>query len=187
WAEVEPSIFGTLFTRALDRDERHRLGAEFTPPEYVERLVRVTIEEPVRENWTIVQAEVIQLRERGRKKDLKTAVGRLRHFHEQLRSIHVLDPACGSGNFLYMGLAALKRIELEVIREIESITGHPELQIEEVDPSQFHGMEIKPWAREIAELTLWIGFHQWWRQTHGHAQPPEPILKDTGTLECRDA
>ncbi len=187
WSEVEPAIFGTLFTRALDREERHRLGAEFTPPEYVERLVRVTIEEPIRERWTLVQAEVIQLREDGRRKDLATALERLREFHRELRGTRVLDPACGSGNFLYVALSALKRIELEVIRETEAITGTGELQIEEVDPGQFHGIEIKMWAREITELTLWIGHHQWWRQTHGRTQPPEPILKDTGTLECRDA
>lgn len=118
---------------------------------------------------------------------MRAAVTRLRRFHEELRAIRVLDPACGSGNFLYMALAALKRVGFEVVREVEAITGNPELQIEEVDPRQFHGLEIKPWAREITELTLWIGHHQWWRQTHGHAQPPEPILKDTGTLECRDA
>lgn len=187
WAEVEPAIFGTLFTRALDKEERHRLGAEFTPPEFVERLVRVTLEEPVRGRWTLVQAEVIQLREKGRKQDRKAALKRLRDFHAELRTIQVLDPACGSGNFLYMALSALKRVELEVIRETEAVTGTRELQIEEVDPSQFHGIEIKMWAREIAELTLWIGHHQWWRQTHGRIQPPEPILKDTGTLECRDA
>lgn len=187
WAQVEPSIFGALFTRALDPVERHRIGAQFTPPPFVERLVRVTIEEPVRDRWILVQAEVIQLRERGRPRDAKAALKRLRSFHAELRDIRVLDPACGSGNFLYMALAALKRIELELIREVESITGNPELQIEEVDPSQFYGIEIKPWAREISELTLWIGFHQWWRQTHGYAQPPEPVLKDTGTLECRDA
>lgn len=187
WSEVEPSIFGTLLTRALDAQERHRLGAEFTPVAYVERLVRVTLEEPVRERWALVQGDVIQLRERARRKDLKTAELRLRNFHEELRGIRVLDPACGSGNFLYVAMAILKRIELEVIREIEAITGHPELAIEEVGPGQFFGIEIKRWAREIAELTLWIGFHQWWRQAHGHTQPPEPILKDTGTLECRDA
>jgi hypothetical protein len=84
-------------------------------------------------------------------------------------------------------MAALKRIEFEVTREVEAITGAPEFSIEQVDPSQFYGIELKPWAREIAELTLWIGYHQWWRQTHGHAQPPEPILRDTGTLDCRDA
>lgn len=187
WSEVEPAIFGTLLTRALDKEERHRLGAEFTPPAYVERLVRVTIEEPVREEWTLVQGEVLQLRASGRPTDSRKAEARLRAFHERLRGIRVLDPACGSGNFLYIAMAVLKRIEFEVRREIEALTGHPELTLEEVGPAQFHGIEVKPWAREIAELTLWIGFHQWWRRTHGHAQPPEPVLQDTGTLECRDA
>ncbi len=71
WADVEPSIFGTLLVRALDPVERHRLGAEFTPRAFVERLVRPTIEEPVRERWTLVQAQVLQLRETGR-----TRIGR---------------------------------------------------------------------------------------------------------------
>jgi hypothetical protein len=187
WADVEPTIFGTLLVRALDPVERHKLGAEYTPREYVERVVRVTVEEPVREQWTLVQAEVLQLRERGRPIDMKRAVARLREFHTWLRGLKILDPACGSGNFLYVVLAVLKSVELEVLREIESITGIHELPVEEVNPGQFYGIEVKPWARELAELTLWIGYYQWWRRTHGHTMPPEPVLKDTGTLECRDA
>src|SRR5690606_13615444 len=84
-------------------------------------------------------------------------------------------------------LSVVKQVELEVLRFIEEITGNPELAVEEVGPWQFHGIEVKAWAREIAELTLWIGYHQWWRRTHGHVQPPEPVLRDTGTLELRDA
>ena len=187
WANVEPTIFGTLLTRALDPTERHKLGAEYTPREYVERLVRPTIDEPLRERWALVQAEVLQLRERGRPIDKKRAVARLRKFHEWLRGLRVLDPACGSGNFLYVALATIKSVELEVLREIEAITGMAELSVEEVGPWQFHGIEIKPWARELAELTLWVGYYQWWRQTHGHTLPPEPVLRETGTLECRDA
>lgn len=187
WRYVEPSIFGTLFTRALDPDERHRLGAQFTPRAFVERLVRPTIEEPVRERWRAVEASVFQLRERGRKKDLKEASQQLHDFHRWLRSLDVLDPACGSGNFLYVALAALKRIEGEVLRTLEDLTGEPDLMMEEVDPSQFHGIEVDAWAREIAELTLWIGYHQFWHDHHGRVRPPEPVLRDTGTLECRDA
>lgn len=187
WRDVEPSIFGTLLVRALDPDERHRLGAEFTPRAYVERLVRPTLEEPIRERWTLVQAEVLQLRERGRPQDRRRALDRLHEFHAWLRSLQVLDPACGSGNFLYVALDAMKRVELEVFREIEAITGQPELAVEEVNPSQFHGIEVKLWARELAELTLWIGYHQWWLRTHGAARPPEPVLRDTGTFEHRDA
>ncbi len=187
WAHVEPSIFGTLLTRALDREERHRLGAEFTPRAYVERLVRPTIEEPVRERWTLVQAEVLQLREHGTAPARKKAVERLRSFHDYLRSIRVLDPACGSGNFLYVSLNLLKEIELEVTREIEEITGQKEHDVDPVGPHQFHGIEVKLWAREVAELCLWVGYHQWWKKTHQHTQPPEPVLQDTGTLEHRDA
>jgi hypothetical protein len=187
WRYVEPSIFGTLLVRALDPTERHKLGAEYTPRAYVERLVRPTVEEPVRERWTRVQAEVLQLRETGRKRDETEAVLRLRQFHDWLRSLRILDPACGSGNFLYVTLSLLKRIELEVLRAIEEITGQPDINIEEVGPWQFHGIEVKPWARELAELTLWIGYHQAWAEMHGEIRPPEPVLRDTGTLELRDA
>ncbi len=187
WSDVEPAIFGTLLTRALDPAERHRLGAEYTPPEFIARVVRPTVEEPIRERWTAVQAEVLQIRERGRVKDRKEAEQKLREFHDWLRTLHFLDPACGSGNFLYVTMHMVKRIEVEVLNELASVTGTRELRFQEVDPSQFYGIEIKPWAREIAELTLWIGFHQFWRRTHGDVQPEEPILKDTGTLENRDA
>jgi hypothetical protein len=193
WESVEPSIMGTLLVRALDPVERHRLGAEFTPREFVERVVRPTVEEPVRERWTAVQAEVLQLRthaglaERTRRERDRQALDRLRQFHDWLRQLRFLDPACGSGNFLYVTLAIIKQVELELLRAIEEITGAPELAVQEVGPWQFYGIEVKPWAREIAELSLWIGYHQWWRRTHGHTMPPEPVLRDTGTLENRDA
>ena len=183
WQDVEPAIFGTLLTRALDPEERHRLGAEFTPREFVERVVRPTVEEPIRERWQAVQVEVIQLTEAGKK---NPAEQRLREFHDWMKGLRFLDPACGSGNFLYVTMHIVKRIELEVIRQLEEVTGKHEMRLAEVGPWQFHGIEIKPWAREIAELVLWIGFHQFWR-AHHDVQPPEPILQDTGTLECRDA
>jgi hypothetical protein len=199
WSRVEPTIFGTLLTRALDPRERHRLGAEFTPPDFIERLVRPTIEVPVRERWTAVQAEVLQLRDskdaagaakskEKLRRDRSTAEERLLSFHEWLLSLRVLDPACGSGNFLYLAMHAMKRVEVEVLHEIAATRGGAlELRMHEVDPSQFYGIEVKPWAREIAELTLWIGFHQFWRLHHGDIQPEEPLLRDTGTLDCRDA
>ena len=193
WSEVEPAIFGTLLTRALDKRERHRLGAEYTPPEFIARVIRPAVEEPIRERWTAVQAEVLQLLESGGTKGRKAAVNRkvaeqrLRDFHAWLRSLSFLDPACGSGNFLYVTMHAVKRIEFEVLNELTDITGNRELRFQEVDPRQFHGIEVKPWAREIAELTLWIGFHQFWCRAHGEVQPEEPLLRDTGTLENRDA
>jgi hypothetical protein len=187
WRYVEPTIFGTLLTRALDPKERHRLGAEYTPREYVERVVRQTVDVPLRERWAPVQAHVAELRATGKKKNANVALKELRDYHTWMRGLRFLDPACGSGNFLYVCLHLVKRVELEVLRAIEEITGNPELGIEEVGPWQFHGIEVKPWAREIAELTLWIGYHQFWLENHKGVNPPEPVLKDTGTLELRDA
>lgn len=193
WRDVEPAIFGTLLTRALDPAERHRLGAEYTPRAYVEPVVRVAIEEPVREWWTCIQAEVLELRDsrgkssRKKQKDLQRAEERLREFHGKLRRLEVLDPACGSGNFLYVALHALKRIEREVLLTLEQLTGQHDLDLEGIGPWQFHGLEIKPWAREIAELTLWIGYHQIWTEYHPGTHPPEPVLRETGTLDCRDS
>ncbi len=188
WSRVEPSIFGTLLVRALDPVERHRLGAEYTPREYIQRLIEPTVVEPIREKWTAVQGAVLQLEEKGKKPDREKAIKALRDFHDWMRGLHFLDPACGSGNFLYVTMAAVKEIELEVFNEIQRLSGgQGGLVLDEVHPRQFHGIEIKPWAREIAELTLWIGYHQFWRETHGGRTPPTPILEDTGTLECRDA
>ena len=195
WSRVEPSIFGTLLVRALDPAERHRLGAEYTPREYIERLVEPTVVEPIRDRWTAVQAHVLQITDDTDKKaprikkDRQQAVKELLDFHAWMRGLRFLDPACGSGNFLYVTMAAVKRVEVEVIREIERVRGKEQAEaiLEEVHPRQFHGIEVKPWAREIAELTLWIGYHQFWRETHGGRTPPDPVLEDTGTIECRDA
>jgi hypothetical protein len=197
WSHVEPSIFGTLLVRALDPVERHRLGAEYTPREYIERLVEPTVVEPIRERWTAVQAAVLQFEDEavkakkpaGQKAAREKAKKELRDFHAWLRGLQFLDPACGSGNFLYVTMAAVKRIELEVISATERVGGKEQKEaiLDEVHPRQFHGIEIKPWAREIAELTLWIGYHQFWREAHGGRTPPDPILEDTGTIECRDA
>lgn len=169
WQLVEPAIFGTLLTRALDPTVRHRLGAEFTPREFVERVVRPTVEEPIRERWVAEQAAVLQSREAGK---VREAEKRLRDFHAWLKQLRFLDPACGSGNFLYVTMNIVKKIELEVVGELEAVTGKHELLLDEVHPKQFYGIEIERWAREIAELVLWIGYHQFW-QAH-HASRPDP-------------
>src|SRR5205085_6369860 len=115
-----------------------------------------TVEEPIRERWKSVQAAVLQFSEAGKKKD---AERELRSFHDWMKGLRFLDPACGSGNFLYVTMHLVKRIELEVLRELDAVTGKHELLFDEVHPRQFHGIEIKRWAREITELVLWIGYH----------------------------
>ncbi|MCC6158978.1 MAG: DUF559 domain-containing protein [Deltaproteobacteria bacterium] len=361
WANVEPAIFGTLVERALDPVERRALGAHFTPREYIERLVRPAVIEPVRAEWEIAQAEARQImestltpvpspvdmkaltpnpspvrRERGaeggerapkiemarefRKNptdtedvlwqalrdrqlggrkfrrqhpvdgyivdfychearlavevdgpihdgqqehdelrqeaiekhgirfvrlksedvelrltdclreieaaltpvpspvenaaltpvpspvgrergaeggvrepsdaDRKKAAAVIRRFHSSLVHTRVLDPACGSGNFLYVTLDLFKEIEAEVLRELTDLGDRQSLMEVEglsVNPGQFLGIEINPRAREIADLVLWLGYLQWQRRVYGERTPPEPVLQPYKNIVCRDA
>jgi hypothetical protein len=199
WSGVEPAIFGTLLERALDPKERHALGAHYTPRAYVERLVRPTIEEPLRADWEVVRALVrsnVKASERATtdkaaKDKLKEAVTAVRAFHQKLCETRVLDPACGSGNFLYVTLDLFKRLEGEVLAALDGLGEKQTVMHMEsvrVTPAQFHGIEIKRWAKEIAELVLWIGYLQWHFRIYGKNLPvPEPVLRDYKNIECRDA
>lgn len=187
WREVEPAIFGTLLERALDKKQRHKLGAHYTPRAYVERLVVPTIMDPLRSDWRDVQAAALTLAAQGRDDDARAAV---RAFHDQLCEIRVLDPACGSGNFLYVALELMKRLEGEVtalLAELGEDQANLSLAGHTVDPHQFLGIELNPWAAAVAELVLWIGYLQWHFRTHGTASPAEPVLRDFRNIENRDA
>jgi len=187
WRQVEPAIFGTLLERALDKRQRHKLGAHYTPRAYVERLVNPTVIQPLREEWVSVQAAALTLANQGNEAEARAVV---RAYHRQLCEIRVLDPACGSGNFLYVALELMKRLEGEVVallrdlgekQDTFALAGHT------VDPHQFLGIELNPWAAAVAELVLWIGYLQWHFRTHGSASPSEPVLKDFRNIENRDA
>ncbi len=183
WEEVEPAIFGTLLERALDPVERHKLGAHYTPRAYVERLVMPTVIEPLREQWDATYAAASQLDEDDKRADARKL---LRDFHGQLCETRVLDPACGSGNFLYVSMELMKRLEGEVINTMLQFD-EPVLPGLTIDPQQFLGIEINPRAAALAELVLWIGSIQWYKRTRDTVNIPEPILKDYGNIECRDA
>ncbi len=158
WNEVDPSIFGTLLEQALDPTERKKLGAHYTPRAYVERLVIATIIEPLREDWRNVQATAETLRGAG---DLAAAAAAVQAFHDKLCETRVLDPACGTGNFLYVSLELMKRLEGEVLEALLDLGGQEALRglgSHSVDPHQFLGLEINPRAAAIAELVLWIGY-----------------------------
>ncbi|SDW61250.1 class I SAM-dependent DNA methyltransferase [Thiocapsa roseopersicina] len=186
WRSVEPAIFGTLLERALDPRERHKLGAHYTPRAYVERLVLPTVIEPLRAEWAEVQAAALAYRQ---KRKIKEAVAEIRAFLHQLSRTRVLDPACGSGNFLYVALEHMKRLEGEVLEVLGSLvkSGSFELEGLTVDPHQFIGLEINPRAARIAEIVLWIGYLQWHFRTYGKVNPPEPVLRDFHNIENRDA
>lgn len=193
WREVEPAIFGTLLERALSPKERHKLGAHYTPRAYVERLVTPTIVEPLRADWDAVKAAAFLLVDKNKTNE---AIDTVRKFHRDLCAVRVLDPACGSGNFLYVAMEQMKRLEGEVIGVLRDfgfkddfLTGLDSDVSEKltVDPHQFLGIEINPWAAAVAELVLWIGYLQWHFKTFGKATPAEPVLRDFHNIECRDA
>ncbi len=186
WRDVEPAIFGSLFEGALDRRQRHELGAHFTPRAYVERLVMPTVIEPLREEWADAQTASATQRERG---DHKQAVEEIRAFHRRLCRTRVLDPACGSGNFLYVTMEHMKRLEAEVLEalyELDPPQYRMEMEGYAVQPEQFLGIEINPRAAAIARLVIWIGYLQWHLRTSSSA-PGEPILRHAAQIEYRDA
>lgn len=192
WGQIEPSIFGTLFERSLDPAKRSQLGAHYTSKEDILLIVEPVLMRPLRRRWEEVRTEAEELlRQReeadtNRKKDNQQKKLRelLLRFSEEIAETTVLDPACGSGNFLYVALRELLDLQKEVIQ----FTGNAGLPtfFPSVDPSQLHGIEINPYAHELASATIWMGYIQWLRD-NGFGFPPEPILRRLDTIENRDA
>jgi len=188
WKDVEPAIFGTLLERALNPKERHRLGAHYTPRAYVERLVLPTVIEPLRQEWLDTQAAAFALDRTGKRND---AIDTITAFRRRLCSVTILDPACGSGNFLYVALEHLKRLEGEVNDALDGL-GETQQALHEtgltVDPHQLLGIELNPRAAHITDLVLWIGYLQWYFRTWGaSSNPPEPVIQRFQNIEHRDA
>lgn len=198
WREVEPAIFGTLVERALDPKKRRHMGAHFTPRAYVERVIGPAVIEPLREEWEGVRAAAraaeAEAEEAGTPKAARAKRAEARDlisgFLGRLARVRVLDPACGSGNFLYVTFAGLKALEGEVRAALRRFGQTESLELEgvAVTPHQMLGIELGARAAAVADLVLWIGYLQWHQRTHGGAQPlPEPILKGYGQVEHRDA
>ena len=185
WKDVEPAIFGTFLEQALDPTDRRRLGAHYTPRAYVERLVIATVIDPLRAEWGNARSTADRQKSEGK---AAAAIKTVQAFHDQLCDTRVLDPACGTGNFLYVSLELMKRLEGEVLEAINDLGGQEALAYEShtVDPHQFLGLELNPRAAAIAELVLWIGHLQWHFRNRGVA-PSEPILKAFHNIENRDA
>jgi hypothetical protein len=187
WTAVEPAIFGTLLERALDPRERHSLGAHYTPRRYVERLVLPTVLEPLRREWVAAQAAAARLLEEGKDKNARAELER---FLRRLTSIKILDPACGSGNFLYVTLEHLKRLEGEVLAAINSYGQTALLNLSggtTISPRQLLGLELNPRAAAIADVVLKIGYLQWHLRTHGMSELPEPLLDEYENIHQQDA
>ena len=189
WREVEPAIFGTLLERALDKGERHKLGAHYTPRAYVERLVLPTIIEPLRAEWEDVKVAALTAANAG---DMAGAITAVKDYHRHLCSVTVLDPACGSGNFLYVTLEHMKRLEGEVLDLLVTELGEKQdaldLSSHTVDPHQFLGLEKNQRAVPIAEMVLWIGHLQWYARSRPNFTAwPKPVLRQYGNIRAGDA
>ncbi len=186
WRDVEPAIFGTLLEEALTPGDRSRLGAHYTPRPYVERLVNATVMTPLRADWDAARAAAEDLRERG---DKAGAALELMAFHDTLTKTRVLDPACGTGNFLYVTLELMKALESEVLEARAGLLGDETVDglvtddvLRGVDPRRFYGLELNPRAAAIAELVLWIGYLQASYRRDPNYRPRNPVLEDYATI-----
>ena len=146
---------------------------------------------PLRRRWTEVQAEALALAEKrdGAKGGPRTRLDKqvsslLLGFADEVAGVRVLDPACGSGNFLYVALKQLLDLQKAVITfaaEVGLSRFFPS-----VSPAQLYGIELDDYAHELAQATVWIGYIQWLRE-NGFGTPSEPILKRLQNIEHMDA
>ncbi len=190
WALIEPAIFGTLFERGLDPGQRAQLGAHYTDRDAIWGLVEPVILRPLRREYAAMQERVTQLLMAGRKVTKATPRAEspeavFEDFLERLRRVRVLDPACGSGNFLVVSLWALKDLEFEAIHWGSLVLKRP-MQVPQVGPEAVLGIEINAYAAELARVTIWIGEIQWMIR-HGLGYRRDPILRPLHHIECRDA
>ncbi|AHY46604.1 Methyltransferase domain [Rubrobacter radiotolerans] len=193
WREVEPTIFGTLFERSLDPAQRARLGAHYTSPEDIAAVVEPVLMEPLRREWEVVRERA----EAEEKKALDAPFRRARNIRERaerevldfagrLAGVKVLDPACGSGNFLYLALRSLLDLEKEVLDFASKVGPERTSRFPEVGPEQFFGIETSPYAHELAQVVVWIGYIQWLEAT-GYGNNRDPILGPMTNISWTDA
>jgi len=191
WGEIEPAILGTLFERGLNPDMRSQLGAHYTDPATILKLIRPVIEQPLLAEWEQVKARIAAHMPvyiaggKGSQIALRDAQADFAAFIQRLKAYRVLDPACGSGNFLYLALKTLKDLEHRANLEAEALGLHRELVIE-TSPANVLGIELNPYAAELARVTVWIGEIQW-MLAHGYALRRDPILQPLDHIENRDA
>jgi type II restriction/modification system DNA methylase subunit YeeA len=192
WSQVEPAIFGTLFERSLDPDKRSQLGQHYTSREDILLIVEPVVIEPLQRRWAEVKADATALAEaataaKGRahaklRDELKEKVF---GWMEELSAVRVLDPACGSGNFLYLALRRMLDLWHEA-RLFAAAHDLPTFVEKQVHPQQLFGLETNIYAQELASVVVWIGYLQWLNE-HAIGWPVEPILRKLDNIQHRDA
>jgi hypothetical protein len=188
WRAIDVSIFGTLFERGLDPSKRSQLGAHYTDPATIMRIIEPVVKRPLMKIWEQTALELAaQMAKSTKKQDKfhKSAQATFIRWLEQLAAWRVLDPACGSGNFLFLALKALKDIEHKSHLDAAAV-GLDRQQDLVTGPENVHGIEINEYAAELARVTVWIGELQW-RNEHGYDFKTNPVLEKLEHIECRDA
>jgi type I restriction-modification system DNA methylase subunit len=202
WSLIDPTIFGTLFERFLDPDKRAQIGAHYTDPDKIEMIVEPVVLRPLRAEWETAKAKIeaimapalegsgiggkgvsAAIKKRFEATRAKAEIER-DAFIDRLCALRILDPACGSGNFLYLALQGVKDIEWRAILDCEALGLG--MAVPRVDPQILHGIEINPFAAELARTTIWIGDIQW-RVKNAIQHHPRPVLRKLDSIECRDA
>ncbi|MFG1195696.1 class I SAM-dependent DNA methyltransferase, partial [Xanthobacter aminoxidans] len=205
WGDIDPSILGTLFERGLDPDKRSQLGAHYTDRDKIMMIIEPVIIAPLAAEWAEAKAEIAALMEKAAALDataktqrgkagstakgqattaLNSAQAVLDRYLKRLADFRVLDPACGSGNFLYLALRALKDLEHRAQVEAEAL-GLPR-RFPAIGPEVVRGIEINPYAAELARVSVWIGEIQWMLK-NGFEAAQNPVLKPLENIERRDA
>ncbi len=181
WQFIEPSIMGTLFQRALDESHRAQLGAHYTSEADIKTLVEPVLMEPYRREWAKIKGELAAAYAKGKGSAVQRE--RLAKFQKQLSAVTVLDPACGSGNFLYVSLQLLLGLEKEVITMATQL-GFKLLP--QVSVSQLKAIEINPYAFELSQVSVQIGYLQW-RRDNGFDNDRTPVLQELDGFQNEDA
>lgn len=196
WSDIDPSIMGTLFERGLDPEKRSELGAHYTDRDKIMKIISAVIIDPLEEEWSEAQekikAELAKAEDQKKKKavgEVTKAINRAKEYYNsfkvKMRDFKVLDPACGSGNFLYLSLKALKDIEHKANIQAENLFEMSKA-MPEVDPRNIYGIEINSYAAELARVSVWIGEIQWIKR-HGFNVPSNPVLRKLDNIKCHDA
>ena len=188
WSAIDVSIFGTLFERGLDPGKRSQLGAHYTDPATIERIIDPVVRRPLLREWASARERMAALLKKSKKRDDKAwrdAVAQHVGFLQRLAAYRVLDPACGSGNFLYLALKCLKDVEHLANTEAEALGLDRQVELA-TGPANVLGIELNEYAAELARVTVWIGELQW-RLDHGYPFKTNPVLEPLDHIECRDA
>lgn len=190
WSSIEPAILGTLFERSLDPSSRAELGAQYTSKEDIQLIIEPVLMHPLRKEWKIIREESLRIKQLIDNSDDNNCdlIFKLEElllgFFKHIGTIKILDPACGSGNFLYVALKQLLDFQKEILNFALEECGIRFLP--DASPEQLYGIEKNTYACELVQATVWIGYIQWMFD-NGFDLPGEPILQPLTNFSNSDA